>query len=70
MCVAFHHVSHMLSTHSTNPHIFHPRLESKLQTTRVWTGMRPNHYLAVVAKPCQGEALNIPLPRHILIIYN
>lgn len=39
-------------------------------TTAAQTAMRPNHYLAVVVKPCQGEAPNILLPSHILIICN
>lgn len=40
------------------------------KTTTAQTAVRPNHYLAVVAKPCQGEAPNILLPSHILIICN
>lgn len=40
------------------------------KTTTAQTAVRPNHYLAVRAKPCQGEAPNILLPSHILIICN
>lgn len=46
--------------------MFHPKVEvTTTKQTTSQTAVRPNHYLAVVAKPCQSEAPNILLPSHI-----